>query len=38
MSNVGQILNEKFNFPVHISTFQAENKPKNWPFKANKNA
>ena len=34
----GQILTENFDFRGHISTFRAENTPKNEPFKAKNNA
>ena len=34
----GPILALNFDFRGHISTFQAENNPKTWPFKTKNNA
>ena len=36
--SAGQILTKNFDFRGHLSTFRAENTPKNWPFKAKNNA
>ena len=35
---MSKFLSQNLNYRVHVSTFRAENNPKSWPFKVEKNA